>query len=123
MLRFATIRDRSYGAGYMGSVACYAHDGTLLAVCPRNHRELEDDDFKPLRMAEIIKMVATGNINQERLDSWVGDPGLWNCWELRVEVPDEKAFRLAIAAAHSAMLTVECLVEKPLTEGDSRLDV
>jgi hypothetical protein len=110
MLRFATVRGRSFSKDYMGSVACFDKQDNQIAVCQRNPRQLEDEDYEPLTMKEIMVMATTGEIDHERLDAWVGDPCLWHCWELKVEIEDPEALQLAIAAAYNALLAAEHLI-------------
>ena len=111
MLRFATVRGKSFSKDYLGSVACFDSKDELIAVCPRNPRQLEDEEYEPLTMKEVMVMASTGKIDQERLDAWVGDPCLWNCWQLRVDVVNPKALKLAIAAAYNALLASEHFVD------------
>lgn len=111
MLWFGTPGGDRFSLDYIGSVACFDSDGQMLALSKVNPLELEQDDFRPLTVAELMTMVGTGNIDPMRFHEWKGAPILWNCWTILVDHPEPVVLANLIAAAYSQLIALEKFAE------------
>jgi len=107
MFWFGTPGGDNFALDYLGSVACFDTDGKMIAISKINPLQLEQDDFEPLTVAELMTMVGTGNIDPKRLEQWGGAPLLWNTWTILTDHPDPVVLANLIAASYSQLLALE----------------
>jgi hypothetical protein len=117
MFWFGTPGGDNFPSDYIGSVACFDSNDTMIAISKINPLEIEQDNFEPLTLAELATMVGTGNINPTRFKEWKGAPALWNCWTILIDHPDPSILMNFIASCYQQLLTLE-----KFTYGDPAVD-
>ena len=107
MFSFGTPGGSKFDMDYVGSVACFGSDGEMIAISKINPLQLEQENFQPLTVAELMTMVGTGNIDPKRLEEWGGAPIIWNTWTILIDHPSPVVLANLIAASFSQLLALE----------------